>query len=252
MCLILVGYQPDSDRPLVVAANRDEFHERASAPADFWPQFPELLAGKDLVAGGTWLGCTQSGKFAGLTNFNQGDEPPTERSRGSLVHDFLVGDVSALEYAKGLPASEYAGYNLFLFDGNELIYTSNIEVQGTQSTQVLAPGYYGLSNAQLGATWPKCTTGTQSLAAATARDFDADDLLDMLNNRQQPSDELLPQRGQPIEHERRLAPCFIVGGDYGTRACTAFILHREHITFAEQSYAAGGKATGLVKFELAR
>ena len=101
MCLILVGYQPDSDRPLVVAANRDEFHQRASAAAEFWPQYPELLAGKDLVAGGTWLGCTRSGKFAGLTNFNQGGEAPTARSRGSLVHDFLVGDISALNTPRG-------------------------------------------------------------------------------------------------------------------------------------------------------
>ncbi len=252
MCLILVGYQPDSDRPLVVAANRDEFHQRASAAAEFWPQYPELLAGKDLVAGGTWLGCTQSGKFAGLTNFNQGGEAPTARSRGSLVHDFLVGGLSALEYAQGLPGDEYAGYNLFLFDGNELVYTSNIEVPGTAPTQVLSPGYYALSNAELGARWPKCVTGSENLAATIEDDFDPEDLLAMLNNRQQPDDAALPKRGQHIEHERRLAPCFIVGDEYGTRACTAFILSKEQITFAEQSYAAGGVATGLVRFQLER
>ena len=252
MCLILVGYQPDSDRPLVVAANRDEFHQRASAAAEFWPQYPELLAGKDLVAGGTWLGCTQSGKFAGLTNFNQGGEAPTARSRGSLVHDFLVGDISALEYAQGLPGDEYAGYNLFLFDGNALVYTSNIEVAGCDSTQVLAPGYYALSNAELGATWPKCVTGSQNLEAIVEQDFAPADLLTLLNNRQQPDDTALPQRGQPIEHERRLAPCFIVGDEYGTRACTALILTKEQITFAEQSYAADGVATGLVQFEFER
>ena len=252
MCLILVGYQPYSDRPLVVAANRDEFHQRASAAAEFWPQYPELLAGKDLVAGGTGLGCTQSGKFAGLTNFNQGGEAPTARSRGSLVHDFLVGDISALEYAQGLPGDEYAGYNLFLFDGNALVYTSNIEVAGCDSTQVLAPGYYALSNAELGATWPKCVTGSQNLEAIVEQDFAPADLLTLLNNRQQPDDTALPQRGQPIEHERRLAPCFIVGDEYGTRACTAFILTKEQITFAEQSYAADGVATGLVQFEFER
>ena len=252
MCLILVGYQPDSDRPLVVAANRDEFHERASAAAEYWPQYPELLAGKDLVAGGTWLGCTQSGKFAGLTNFNQSGEAPTARSRGSLVHDFLLGDISALEYAQGLPGDEYAGYNLFLFDGDKLVYTSNIDVPGCDSTQVLPPGYYALSNAELGANWPKCVTGSKNLAATVEKDFNSEDLLAMLNNRQQPDDASLPQRGQSIQNERRLAPCFIVGNEYGTRACTAFILDKKKITFAEQSYAAGGVAKGLVRFEFER
>ena len=100
--------------------------------------------------------------------------------------------------------------------------------------------------------WPKCVTGSQNLEATVEQDFAPADLLTLLNNRQQPDDTALPQRGQPIEHERRLAPCFIVGDEYGTRACTAFILTKEQITFAEQSYAAGGVATGLVQFEFER
>jgi uncharacterized protein with NRDE domain len=252
MCLILVGFQPDSYCPLVVAANRDEFHSRASAAAEFWQEYPGLLAGKDLVAGGTWLGCTESGKFAGLTNFNQGGEAPTERSRGSLVHNFLVGDDGALDYANALPSEEYAGYNLFLFDGKNLVYTSNVEIPGHQSTQVLTPGFYGLSNAHLGANWPKCIDGAEALETIIKRDFTQNDLLTMLDNRQYPADDLLPQRGNSIEQERLLAPSFIVGDDYGTRACTAFILTREQITFAEQSYAAAGVAKGLAQFEINR
>ena len=112
MCLILLTYRPGKTRPLVVAANRDEFHVRATQPADFWPEYPDLLAGKDLVAGGTWLGCTRTGRFAALTNFSQDTDPAEPKSRGSLVHDFLASEQSALAYANTIYGPAYAGFNL--------------------------------------------------------------------------------------------------------------------------------------------
>ena len=140
MCLILFGYQPETELPLLVAANRDEFHARASAPAAFWQDHPQVLAGRDLVAGGTWLGCTRTGRFAALTNFADPSDPPAINSRGELVSDFLTGRDSAEHYAHHLHGRTYAGFNLLLFDGQQLVYSSN-----KSATQILQPGYYGLS-----------------------------------------------------------------------------------------------------------
>ncbi len=243
MCLILFGYRTSPTLALLVAANRDEFHERASAPADFWQDEPHILAGRDLVAGGTWLGCTRDGRFAALTNFSNPDDPK-ERSRGLLVQNFLNGSDTAEHYAHHLEGELYAGYNLLLFDGSELVYTSN---RGT--TDVLNPGFYGLSNAELGAEWPKCVRGAQGLRELSQTDYTTDDLLHLLNDRHVPPDEELPHRGRPVDMERRVAPCFLVGDEYGTRASTVLELGDHGVSFCEQSYAAGGVATGRVQYE---
>lgn len=108
MCLILFRFRPQTDEPLLVAANRDEFHERASAAAQFWDDEPHILAGKDLVAGGTWLGCSRHGRFAALTNFAQGDITPFPKSRGELVHGFLSGLQSVKEYALSIKGDQIA------------------------------------------------------------------------------------------------------------------------------------------------
>ena len=230
----------------MVAANRDEFHHRASAPAQFWSDHPQILAGRDLVAGGTWLGATTSGRFAALTNFSGPDDPPAPKSRGLLVQGFLAGNDSAVHYGHNIHGPDYAGFNLLLFDGEDLVYTSN---KGT--TDVLQPGFYGLSNAELGALWPKCMRGAAGLEQITAEPFDIADLIGLLHDPDIPPDDLLPHRGRPIELERRVAPSFIVGDDYGTRASTALIISDAHLKFAEQSYFAGGIAGDLVDYTLA-
>lgn len=255
MCLILIGYRTTPDYPLIIAANRDEFHGRASSSAGFWHDHEQVLAGRDLVAGGTWLGCTRDGRFAALTNFpnaNTGSEESTPPcSRGLLVQGFLTGNDSAQHYAHHVHGPDYAGYNLLLFDGDELVCTSN---NGT--TDTLHPGFYGLSNAEFGAQWPKCVNGAQGLQhifeSSSTSEAEAyhTDLIHLLNNCDIPNDEQLPHRGRPIEFERRVAPCFIVGDEYGTRASTSVILSHDRLRFAEQSYASGGVATELVEFDL--
>ncbi|NKC00353.1 MAG: hypothetical protein GKR90_17955 [Pseudomonadales bacterium] len=245
MCLILFGYRIDPNRPLIVAANRDEFHGRAAKPANFWSEDKNVLAGRDEVAGGTWLGCTRSGRFAALTNFSHPDDPEAPRSRGALVQDFLVGESEAEHYAHHLVGSEYAGFNLLLFDGTTLVCTSN---RGT--TEVLSPGYYGLSNAELGAEWPKCVQGAQNLELWVKQGFEHDNLVAMLRDQSIPADDQLPHRGRPIEMERRVAPCFIIGDEYGTRASTVLEISTDTIHFSEQSYVAGGKAVGRVSYQL--
>lgn len=244
MCLILFGYRTSSDYPLIVAANRDEFHQRESAPAQFWDDHTHILAGRDLVAGGTWLGCTKSGRFAALTNFTEASDPPAPKSRGLLVQEFLIGNDSAAHYAHHIHGLDYAGFNLLLFDGQDMVYTSN-----KSATELLQPGFYGLSNAELGAQWPKCIRGAAGLQQIAAAEFDAADLIGLLHDSDVPPDDQLPHRGRPIDLERRVAPCFIVGDEYGTRASTSLIVGRDEVKFTEQSYLKGGVSAGLVDFE---
>ena len=244
MCLVLFAYQPESATPLVVAANRDEFYARPAASAHRWPSAPHLLAGRDLEAGGTWLGLSTRGRFATVTNFAEdapGEQAP--RSRGALVEEFLSSSVSAHDYAHHVHGPDFRGYNLLLWDGLALVYTSN---RGT--TQDLSPGTYGLANAELGATWPKVTAGTAALDAAVSNGAGLPGLLQLLTDDSVPSDDELPKRGRPLELERRVAPVFIRGEEYGTRASTAVIMRDDRFEFAEQLFAAGGQVGELRRF----
>ena len=245
MCLILFSYRPDSKHPLVIAANRDEVHERASQTAHFWDDEPSILAGRDLVAMGTWIGCDRSGRFAALTNFSGQSDPSDPRSRGSLVHGFLVSDLSSLDYAQRIKGDEYAGFNLLVWDRSDFVYTSN-----KAQSRVLDPGEYGLSNAELGTPWPKCVNGKKNLARLTAQDFHEEDLIQLLSDGYIAADEELPQRGRTLEMERKTAPCFIKDPYYGTRASTAVILTKHELRFLEQSYLANGVQSSRQSFRL--
>lgn len=246
MCLVLFAYDPHSDHPLVVAANRDEFYARPASSAHFWQDREGVLAGRDLSAGGTWLGVSRSGRFATVTNFAEEGPSDAPLSRGQLPEAFLAGADGAHHFAHHLHGLSYRGFNLLLWDGNTLVYTSN-----RGHTQDLEPGVYGLANAELGATWPKVERGRQALAELVAAGPDPDALIDLLADRSMPPDHELPRRGRPLDLERRVAPCFIAGHDYGTRASTAVIFHRPHtspgatprlsVSFIEQAYGPGAR-----------
>lgn len=247
MCLVLFSYQPGSDFPLIVAANRDEFYARPAASAHYWDEASDLFAGRDLSAGGTWLGVTDSGRFATVTNFAEeadGPEPPL--SRGALVDGFLKSNLGAHEYVHQIHGLDYRGFNLLVFDGERLAYTSN-----RGFTEDLTPGVYGLANAELGATWPKVVSGSRALSAV-CRSPDTASLLRLLHDDAQPDDADLPARGRSLELERRVAPCFIRGDEYGTRASTAVIFDAGNrcIHFAEQLYLSGGEPSGLTEVRL--
>ena len=157
MCLVLFAYDPASDHPLVVAANRDEFYARPAKSAHFWEDRPDILAGRDLTAGGTWLGVSRSGRFATVTNFAEEDGPAdAPLSRGRLPERFLAGSDSAHHFAHHLDGAGYRGFNLLLWDGSALVYTSN-----RGHSEDLEPGIYGLANAELGADWPKVRRGRE-------------------------------------------------------------------------------------------
>ena len=152
MCLILVAFKTVEDYPLLIAANRDEFHARPAQKADWWPDDADLLGGRDLQAGGTWLGVHRSGKFAAVTNYRDADASKRgRRSRGHLVSEFLQGKLSPSAYIQTLQGDDFSGFNLLVSDGETLAYLSN---RGANSGE-LAPGLYALSNATLDTPWEK-------------------------------------------------------------------------------------------------
>ena len=167
------------------------------------------------------------------------------RSRGDLTRGFLRSTSTAAEYARAIRGLDYQGFNLLLWDGHELVCTSNRGV-----TQTLVPGYYGLTNAELGVAWPKAVDGMERLRIVVAAGATDDALIEALREDSTPPDERLPHRGRALAFERRVAPCFIRAEDYGTRASTAVIWSRDEVVLTEQGYAPGGKLLERVSFRI--
>lgn len=237
MCLILFAYKIHHDHSLILGANRDEFYERPTAPLDWWKDYPSVLAGRDLRGGGTWMGITRTGKFAGITNFR---DPASLKknapSRGALVSDFLCGDEPPLNYLERVhPSSEkYNGFNLILGDGTGLFYYSNYQ----NKIHRLTPGIYGLSNRFIDSPWPKVETGKAHLKKLIQQGtVDDESIFKLLENRDQPPDDQLPNTGVGMEWERILSPLFICGDTYGTRSSSVIRMEREGIIhFSELSF----------------
>lgn len=243
MCLILIAHQAHPDIPLVVAANRDEDYQRPSAQAHFWPEANHVLAGRDLQAGGTWLGLTRSGRFAAVTNIRDWSAADAARSRGELVREFLEGDDEPFEYCQQVmaKAGEYRGFNLLVGDRHSLVYCDNLH----RNVQGLAPGTYGLSNHLLDTPWPKVVKGKNRLSEQVAGWHQAsaahgEELLDILTDREIAEDEFLPNTGIGLEKERLLSPIFIQGDQYGTCCSTAIIVDKQgQALFHERSFYGG-------------
>lgn len=220
MCLLVLAWRVLEDCPLLLAANRDELYDRPAAPAQFWPEAPQLLAGRDLLAGGTWLGVTRDGRFAAVTNYREARTVnPPPRSRGDLVRDYLLGGTSAGEYVRSLPAhaADYAGFNLLCGDRQSLWWYSN---RGGPP-QHLPPGIYGLSNDLLDTPWPKVQASKAALAglcadgAASTRA-----LLDLLQDRRTHPAAADPAIGLDTALAQALSAIFIETPRYGTRCST--------------------------------
>ena len=244
MCLILIAWQAQAAFPLVVAANRDEFHLRPTAPAAWWSDQPQLLGGRDLAAGGTWMGVTRCGRFAALTNFR---DPARMRqdapSRGHLVSDFLAGPATPLEYLARISRddADYNGYNLLVGDLHQLCWHSNVGGQ----TRTLGPGVYGLSNELLDSPWPKVVAAKSALALALDHLPAEAELFGLLANQHRYADETLPDTGVGRELERMLSAAFILSErrNYGTRSST--ILLRDaggRVRLDEQGWLADGSS----------
>jgi uncharacterized protein with NRDE domain len=244
MCLIVIGWRCRPDLPLVVAANRDEWRDRAAEPAHWWPDHPEILAGRDLKAGGTWMGVTRGGRFAAVTNFRDpSDRRSTARSRGELVTRFLLSadSPSAFLAAVASRAGEYNGFNLIVGDGESLWYLGSREGEARE----IAPGVHGLSNHVLDEPWPKVIRGRHAMERALARDDPVAELFELLGDREGVPDRELPSTGVGLEWERRLASPLITGADYGTRASTVVsYTGAGEVFFEERTRAADGSEAG--------
>ncbi len=257
MCLILLAWQAHADYPLVVAANRDEFFARATATAAFWDDAPQVLAGRDLDAGGTWLGVTRQGRFAALTNYRapgsnrtSGPMVPNAPSRGLLVSRFLTGKQTPETYLSELQAESerYNGYNLLFGDRSALYCYAN----RSNAAQRLAPGVYGLSNDLLDTPWPKIARGKSALAMTLQALPDEAPLFDLLHDDQPAPDAVLPRTGVSLEWERLLSAAFICAPDYGTRSSTVLLVDQSgELRFTERSFAAGGTETSRVEYAFA-
>lgn len=250
MCLIVFAFEAHPLYRLVLAANRDEFYSRPTAPAAFWTEFPFVLAGRDLAAGGTWLGISKTGRFAAVTNYRDPLAPTGKKSRGDLTKDFLTGQARAENFLFEIKENKtaYSGFNLLVGDfGVEnagLKYFSN---RGRQIADV-QPGIYGLSNALLDTNWHKVEKSKSRLSEILQRNDEivAADLFEILADREFAPDEKLPETGVGLMVERVLSPAFIKTPDYGTRSSTVLLVERNgRITFVEKTVA--GK-TGTLDF----
>jgi uncharacterized protein with NRDE domain len=251
MCLLVLAWNVRNDLPLVVAANRDEWRERPAQPAHWWPDRPEIFAGRDLQAGGTWMGVTASGRFAAVTNFRDpSDKRSTARSRGELVTHFLVGTESAARFLSNLSARdhEYNGFNLIVGDGLSLLYYGSREGH----VRALEGGVYGLSNHVLDEPWPKVTLARREMQAAIEEPDPVPRLFGMLSDTTLAPDVQLPHTGVGVDWERRLSAALITGEDYGTRASTVLALSLEGKTiFEERTRDALGAVTHTARQEFA-
>lgn len=249
MCLIAFAWRHHPRFPLVVAANRDEFHQRPTAPAAFWSESPEILAGRDLLGRGTWLGISSRGRFAALTNLRSGHEARRDApSRGLLVSAYLSGTQSPEDYLEEVArrAHRYNGFCLIVGDGVEMGYYCARD----PAPSLLASGIYGLSNARLDAPWPKVEGLKSGLTAVLSRPrWRSDDLMALLGDRNPAPDEDLPDTGVGLEQERVYSSAFVTGAHYGTRSSTVLSVDAGgRVDFTEQSYDPGGRAGSRARF----
>jgi uncharacterized protein with NRDE domain len=251
MCLLVFAWKAHPRFRLILAGNRDEFHERPAAALGWWQDDTRVLAGRDLRAGGTWLGAARSGRFGVVTNFRDVEAPVGPApSRGELVPRFLTGATSPKEFLDDLRGSapRYSGFNLLVGGPRALYYFSN---KVAAQPRALPPGIYGLSNHALDTPWPKLERVRKAFqAAVTWDDLTPGALFAMLADRGVARDEDLPATGLPHEWERALSAPFVVHERYGTRCSTVMLVERDgRTTLAERRFDAQGAQTGAGRFE---
>jgi uncharacterized protein with NRDE domain len=249
MCLIFVAWKQHPDYRLVVAANRDEFYSRPTAPAHYWEEAPEVLAGRDLEAGGTWLGVTHAGRFAALTNYRGGETKAADApTRGRLVSDFLCSKSTPDDYLQSVAAraAAYNDFNLLVADHARLHWYSN---RG-EGPRELEPGVYGASNHLLDTPWPKVERGKKAFGELLeTKRIDVQAMFDLLADNQVARDESLPDTGIGLVRERELSPIFITAGDYGTRSSTVLLVGvGENVAFHERTHEPGIAGTETLTY----
>ncbi len=248
MCLIVFAWRPDHPQTLVLAANRDEFYARPTLPLAQWENAPQVYAGRDLEAGGTWLGVHADGRFAALTNIRNPDQPLGRRSRGELVAQYLSGSLSISEYLQEVAAraAEYGGFNLLVGNREELHFLSAIDL----APQRLGEGVYGISNAGLDTPWPKLLKAKAALTAELD-DPQPEKLFRFLADPQTAPVTELPDTGVGLATETLLSSVFIASLTYGTRASTVLIVNADGSRrIVEHSFGPYGGRLGEVELQI--
>ena len=249
MCLILLVWRAHPEFPCVLAANRDEFHARATAAANWWPDRPSVLAGRDLEAGGTWLGVTRAGRIAALTNYRDpGLVRDSVPSRGDLVTQFLESSQSvadALEHLRRVGGS-YNPFNIIFSDGERLGIFESVRGDGRE----LGAGVYGLSNHLLDTPWPKVRIAKSRLTEALNSLHDETAVMRLLRDDKPAPDDELPQTGITLQWERLVSSAFVRAGAYGTRCSTLLRIGRAgRAAFDEWSWDRDGLESGRKSFQ---
>jgi len=237
MCLIVFSYKNHSKYPFIFAGNRDEFYSRPTRTAHFWDTKPQILAGKDLKAGGTWLGISKTGEFAALTNYRDLNHPRNrEKSRGELIPYILTTSEPEKQAVKNIISNgdQYDGFNMIAGNTDKLFYLSNIR----ESYEPIKPGVYGLSNAFLDTPWPKTEQSKKDFSnAILGNNPDEEAIFRFLKNpKTYPSDQL-PNTGLTPEMEKAISPVFIETDKYGTRCSTLLMIDNNgQVTFIERTF----------------
>ena len=252
MCLIVFAWRPEHSQPLILAANRDEFYARPTLPLAQWEHYPDVYAGRDLEAGGTWLGINANARFAALTNIRDPERPSGMRSRGELVADFLTGAMPIERYLGEVAehSRAYGGFNLLLGDGQALYYMNAAQA----APRRLAPGIYGISNAALDTPWPKLLKAKAALADALSEPSPEtliESLFECLADAQAADDTQLPNTGVSPVMEKLLSSVFIASAEYGTRASTVLIVNADGSRrLIERSFGPYGGRLGETQIKL--
>jgi len=251
MCLLFIAHESHPLYKLIVAANRDEYYERPTEKAAFWDESPGVLAGRDLRAGGTWLGITRKGKIAAITNYRDPKSINTSApSRGRLVSDFLSKGKNPLEYLNNIStnANQYNGFNLIVGEKDEIYWYSN---RG-EGVEMLSPGMYGLSNHLLNTPWPKVNKIKSAFQRLLSQgsEIDPEMIFEILFDKSTPNDNSLPDTGVGLEWERILSPVFIASATYGTRSSTIILIDsKNHVRFIEKTFDSDIYNGKSVKYE---
>jgi uncharacterized protein with NRDE domain len=248
MCLIAFAWRTEPRWPLVMIANRDEFHARPSKAADFLADAPDVFGGLDLRAGGSWLLLSMRRRLAAITNVRSGLNPEVApRSRGALVKAFATSDASAAEFIADIApvAYEYGRFNLLLWDGQGLHCVGN---HPRFHAEEVVPGLHALSNANLDTEWPKTRHARSALSSWLTGAADTqpsiEPLFAALADTRQAPDEELPDTGVGLEIERRLSPAFVLGDTYGTRCSTIVLADCLGIEMRERRFGANQSFQG--------
>ncbi|MBV1909744.1 MAG: NRDE family protein [Kangiellaceae bacterium] len=252
MCILFLAINQHPNHPLIICANRDEFYDRPTLGAHFWPEQKHILAGRDLQAGGSWLGINTQGHFAAITNIRTGTkQPTTKKSRGELVTLSLepnsIVDVNWLVKH----SDKYNPFNLIYGPLTELnCFNSLLKQQAKLTT-----GFHAISNGALDDIWPKMAKGEQRLEQVVSanRTINNDELFAILKDKTQADDSQLPDTGIPLDWERKLSSIFINSPEYGTRS-SSVIRQNEigTVEFVEQTYNANGEKGESTSFTLSK